>query len=155
MLLMKKKMLFLQQVVDDLLAVPPVGSIRHMHPVVALRVMLPNQLVEVAVRPDPLEPPFAFLQIPVDAEVCRLTILVLRVPHPAHGGIQSQTPVPAANLNGMPHRLPERLQHLMHQRTQINHVRLSRLVTDALRLRRRTRCQFLQREVFTDTYHIV
>ena len=146
---MKKKMLFLQQVVDHLLAVPPVGTITDMHPVVALAVVLPYQLVELAMRPNPLEPPLAFLYVTVDAEVCRLTVLVLAVPHPAHGGIQSQTPVPAANLDRLSHRLAQRLQHPMHQRTQINHVRLSRLVTDALRLRRRTRCQFLQREVFT------
>ena len=117
--------------------------------------MLPDELVEVAMTLDPLEPPLALLQVPVDAEVCRLTVLVLAVPHPAHGLIQSQTPVAAANLNRLSHRLAQRLQYPMHQRTQIDDIRLSRLVTDALRLRRRTRCQFLQREVLTDTYHIV
>ena len=152
---MKKKMLFLQQVVDDLLAVVPVGTITDMHPIRAFAVMLPDELVKLTMALDPLEPAFALRQVTVNAEVCRLTVLVLAVPHPAHGGIQSQTPVAAANLNRLSHRLPERLEYLMHQRTQINHVRLSRLVTDALRLRRRTRCQFLQREVLTDTYHIV
>ena len=58
---MKKKMLFLQQIVDHLLAVMPVGTIGDMHPVVALAVVLPYQLVEVAVRLDPLEPPLALL----------------------------------------------------------------------------------------------
>jgi hypothetical protein len=60
-MLMKKKMLFLQQVVDDLLSVFAVGPIRHMHQVVALRVVLPDELVEVAVALDPLEPPLALL----------------------------------------------------------------------------------------------
>ena len=60
-MLMKKKMLFLQQVVDDLFPVPAVSSVTDMHPVVALRIMLPDELVEVAMRPDPLEPSLAFL----------------------------------------------------------------------------------------------
>ena len=58
---MKKKMLFLQQVVDHLLAVVTVCTVGDMHPVVALAVVLPDELVKVAVRPDPLEPPLALL----------------------------------------------------------------------------------------------
>ena len=142
-------MLFFQQVVDDLLTVSTICAVGDVYPIVALRIMLPDELVKLAMRLDPLEPPFAFLHVAVDAEVCRLAVLVLAIPHPAHGGIQSQTPVAAANLDRLSHRLAQRLEYLMHQRTQINHVRLSRLVADALRLRRRTRCQFLQREILT------
>ncbi len=87
---MKKKMLFFQQVVDDLLTVATVGAVGDMHPIVALRIMLPDELVKLAMRLDPLEPPFAFLHVSVDAEVCRLTILVLRVAHTADGIVQSQ-----------------------------------------------------------------
>ena len=58
---MKKKMLFLQQVIDDLLPVPTVGTIGDMHPVVALAVMLPYQLVKLTMALDPLEPPLALL----------------------------------------------------------------------------------------------
>lgn len=85
-----KKKLFLQKIVDDLLAIPSVGSIADMHPVGALRVMLPNQLVEVAMALNPLEPPLTFLHVAVDAEVCRLALHVLRVAHTSHGIVQSQ-----------------------------------------------------------------
>ena len=85
-----KKKLFLQKIVDDLLTVTTVGSIADMYPIVALAVMLPDQLVEVAMALDPLEPPFAFLHVAVDAEVCRLAILVLRVSNTADGIVQSQ-----------------------------------------------------------------
>ena len=87
---MKKKMLFLQQVVDDLLSISSVGAVGDVYPIVAFRIVLPNQLVELAMRLDPLEPPFAFLHVAVDAEVCRLAILVLRVAHTTDGIVQSQ-----------------------------------------------------------------
>ena len=87
---MKKKMLFLQQVVDDLLTVSTICAVGDVYPVVALRIMLPDELVEVTMRLDPLEPPLAFLHVAVDAEVCRLAILVLRVAHTTDGIVQSQ-----------------------------------------------------------------
>ena len=60
-MIMKKKMLLLQQVVDDLLAITSVGTITDMHPIRALAVVLPDELVEVAMTFDPLEPPLALL----------------------------------------------------------------------------------------------
>ena len=87
---MKKKMLFLQQIVDDLLSISSVGAVGDVYPIVSFRIVLPDELVEVAMRLDPLEPPFAFLHVAVDAEVCRLAILVLRVAHATDGIVQSQ-----------------------------------------------------------------
>ena len=53
--------LFLLKVVDDLLAILSVGTIGDVYPVTSLLVVLPDELVEVAVRLDPLKPPLAFL----------------------------------------------------------------------------------------------
>ncbi len=89
-MIMKKKMLFFQQVVDDLLSISSVGAVGDVYPVVALRIVLPDELVEVTMRLDPLEPPLAFLHVSVDAEVCRLAILVLRIAHTTDGIVQSQ-----------------------------------------------------------------
>ena len=90
MMIMKKKMLFLQQVVDDLLSIPAICPVGDVYPIVALAVVLPYQLVKVAMRLDPLEPSLAFLHVAVDAEVCRLAILVLRVTHTTDGIVQGQ-----------------------------------------------------------------
>jgi len=57
---MRNRLLF-QKVVDDLSAVLAVGTIADMHPVGALRIVLPDELVEVAVVHDPREPPLALL----------------------------------------------------------------------------------------------
>jgi hypothetical protein len=80
-----KKKLFLQEIVDDLFSVFAISPIRYMHPVGAFRIMLPYQLVEVAMRLDPLEPPLTFLHVTVDAEVYRLAAHVLAVAHTSHG----------------------------------------------------------------------
>ena len=48
------------------------------YPVVAgLGVLLPYQLVEVAMLADVVEPPAAFLHVAVNAEVCRLALRML------------------------------------------------------------------------------
>ena len=83
-------MLFLQQVVDDLLTVATVCAVGDVYPIVAFRVVLPDELVKLAMALDPLKPSFAFLHVAVDAEVCRLAILVLRVAHTTDGIVQSQ-----------------------------------------------------------------
>ena len=145
-----KKKLFLQEIVDDLLSVFAISPIRYMHPVGAFRVVFPYQLVKLAMALDPLKPPLALCHVAIDAKVCRLAAHVLRGSHTTHSRIQRKTPVPTANLDGMNHRVAQRLEHLVSQRTEVDDVRLSRLVPDALRLRRRTRCQFLQREILTD-----
>ena len=147
---MKRLLSFLQQIIDDLLAVLAVCTIRYMHPVRTFGVMLPDELVELAMSLDPLKPLAALLHIAVDAEVGCLASHVLAVAHTANGIVQGQTPIAAAYLNGMSHRLAERLEHLVSQRTEIDDVRLSRLVADAIGLRRGTRRQFLQCEVLAD-----
>ena len=148
---MKKKMnLFLQKIVDDLLTVPSVGTIADMHPVGAFRIMLPDELVEVAMAFDPLEPPFTLRHVAVDAEVCRLAAHVLTVAHASHGLIECQRAEAAANLDGLSHRLAEWLQHLMNEGAQIHHIGLTGIVADALGIGRCTRCQFLQRKILTN-----
>ena len=148
-------MLFLQKIVYHLPTIPTVGTITDMHPIGAFRIVLPDELIELAVALDPLKPPLALLYVAVDAEVCRLAIHVLTVSHTANGIVQGQRTIAAAYLDGIPHRLPERLQHLMHQGTEINHIRLSWLVADSLRLGRRTGTKLLERKILTNTYHIV
>ena len=147
---MKKKMnLFLQKIVDDLLTVPSVGTIADMHPVGAFRVMLPDQLVEIAMALDPIKPPFAFGHVPVDAEVCRLAAHVLTVAHASHGLIECQRAEAAANLDGLSHRLAEWLQHLMNEGAQIHHIGLTGIVADALGLGRVAGTKLLEREILT------
>ena len=53
--------LFLQQIIDDLPAVLAVGTIGDVDPIGASLAMLPDELVELAVRLDPFEPPLALL----------------------------------------------------------------------------------------------
>ena len=143
-------MLFFQEIVDDLSAVPAVGTITDMHPVGAIRIMLPDELVEVAVALDPIKPPFAFCHVAVDTEVCRLSLHVLTVTNTAHGIVKSQRTVAAAYFDGIAHRLPKRLQYVMHKGAQIDDIRLSWLVADALRLRRVACAKLFEREVLTD-----
>ena len=51
--------------------------ITDVYPIGAFRIMLPDELIEIEVCLDPLKPPFTFLQVTVDAEVCRLSCDVL------------------------------------------------------------------------------
>ena len=148
---MKKKMnLFLQEIIDDMLSIPSVGTIADMHPVGAFRVMLPDQLVEIAMALDPIKPPFAFVHVAVDAEVCRLAAHVLTVAHASHGLIECQRAEAAANLDGLSHRLAEWLQHLMNEGAQIHHIGLTGIVADALGLGRVAGTKLLEREILTD-----
>ena len=79
-----KNTLFLLKVVDDLLSVLAVGTVGDMYPVASLRVVLPDELVKLAVRLDPFEPPLALLQVAVDTQVCRLALDVLTTRNTAH-----------------------------------------------------------------------
>ena len=53
-------------------------DVADVHPVVAsLGILLPDELVEVEMLTDVVEPPAAFLHVSVNAEVCRLAFQVL------------------------------------------------------------------------------
>ena len=81
--------LFLHQAVDDLLAVLTITAVADVYPVAArLGVLLPDELVEVAVFPYPLEPPLTLLYISVDAQVGCLSSDVLRAAYTSHRCIE-------------------------------------------------------------------
>ena len=147
---MKRLLSFLQQIIDDLLAVLAVCTIRYMHPVRTFGVMLPDELVELAMSFDPLKPLATLRHVTVDAEVNGLASHVLTVTHTANGLIECQTTEPAANLNRFVHSLAQRLQYLMHQRTEIDDVRLTWIVADAFGRSRGTRTELFEREVLAD-----
>ena len=121
-----------------------------MYPVGAFAVVLPDELVVLAVGANPLEPLAAFLHIAVDTEVCGLASHVLRVAHTTDCIIQGEASESAAYLDGLLHRVPEWLQYMMHQRTEIDDVRLTWVVADAQFLRRLAGAEFFEREVFAD-----
>ena len=100
--------LFLQEVVYHLVAVLAEVWIyeRHMHPIGALRVVLPDKLVEWQMVADIIEPLAALLDVAIDAEVCRLTLHVLRVVDTADGLVQSFAAESAAYLDGFLHGHP-------------------------------------------------
>ena len=81
----RRKHLLFQQVADDVSAVLAVGAVADVHPVGALGVVLPYQLVEVAVLHDPRHPLAALLLVTIYAEVNGLALCVLRVCHTAYG----------------------------------------------------------------------
>ena len=76
-----KVALFLQQIVDHVLAVAPeVGEDKaDMHPVGAALVVLPDELVERQVVFDIVEYPLAKLHVAIDTDVNGLSLQVLRV----------------------------------------------------------------------------
>ena len=146
-----KRPLFLYQFVDHLFAVLAVGAIADVYPIGSSpRVLLPDELVKLAMRLDPFEPAFAFLDVAVNTKVSGLAAHVLAVRDTADGQIECETPEAGTDFDWMPHRLTERLQHLMHQRTQIDDVCLTGIVSDAFGRSRGTRGHFLQREIFAD-----
>lgn len=149
--LRRKRLLCLQQVADDLLPVLVVASVADMHPVRASLAVLPDELVEVAMRLNPCEPPAAFRLVAVDAKVCCLAIQVLTVRDSANGLIKARTAIAASYLHLVPHRIAERLQHMMHQCTQVRHLLRAGHIMDALGLCRRAGGQFLQCKVLTDS----
>ena len=50
--------------------------------------MLPNELVELAMRLNPIKPLLAFLYVTIDAEVSRLALHVLGVVDTSNGPVQ-------------------------------------------------------------------
>ena len=72
--------LLFQKSVYDLSAVAPEVwmDVADVYPVgTRLWVLLPDELVEIEVLADVVEPPAAFLHVAVDAEVCSLSLQVL------------------------------------------------------------------------------
>jgi len=124
-----------------------------MHPICAFGVVLPDELVEVAVGLNPLEPTLAFRLVAIDAEVCCLALHVLTVADAADGSVQSRTSVAGAYLDFMPHRGAERLEYVMHQPTKVYDLCLSGLVADAACLGGGRGTEFLEGEVLTDACH--
>jgi len=146
-----KNTLFLLKVVDDMLAVLSVGTIGNMYPVGALPVVLPDELVEVAVRLDPLEPPLALLQVAVDTEVCGLTLNVLGVADTAHGLIEARAAVAAANLDRFLHCVAKRLEYVVYQRTHGAHFIYTRGIDDAEPLGGRAVAHLFEGEVLANS----
>ena len=145
-----KDKLFLQQIADDLLAVLPVGAVADVYPVASLRVVLPDELVERTVLLDPLKPPLAFLQVAVDAKVGRLALDVLGVMHAAHGMIEACATVAGAYLDRFLHRVAQRLEYMVNQRTHGTHLVHTRGVDDAEPLGGCAVAQFFEGKVFTN-----
>lgn len=146
-----KRPLFLYQFVDHLFTVLAVSAIADMYPIGASpRVFLPNKLVILAMSFNPFEPAFTLLDVAIDAEISGLTAHVLAVRDTADGLIECETPEAGTDFDWRTHRLAQRLQDLMHQRTQIYNVRLTRIIADAFGRSRSTRSQFLQSEILAD-----
>ena len=123
--------LFLQQVADDLSAVLAVGTVRDVHPVRASRVMLHDELVEVAVVHDPRHPLATLLDVAVDVDVCRLALDVLRVADTAHRLVQTRTAVAAADVHGFVGPVPQWLQYVVNQSAHRTHLVNTWSVDDA------------------------
>ena len=141
--------LFFQEIVNHLVAV--LAEIREderdMHPVGALVIMLPYQLVEGQVLLDVVEPPLPLLNVTVDAEVGCLALHVLRVIDTAHHFVQLLTAESAAYLDGLVHRHPQRLQDVGAQIHQVDHLLHVGFVVDTFRLRCRAGVHLFDCEV--------
>ena len=128
-------------------AVLSVGAEADVHPVGAFAVMLPDELVEVAVLHDPRHPLAALLDVAVYAEVCRLALDVLRVRDATHGLVQLWATVARAYLDCLAHSVAQGLQHVMHQGAQIAHLVNARSVDDVLLLGGCAGGQLVHREI--------
>ena len=133
------RFLLLDEIVDHVLSV--LSKIREherdMHPVGArLRVVLPDELIERQVVFDIVEPSLALLDVATDAEVCRLSLQVLRVIHTAHGLVELLTSEAAADGNRFTHRHAQGLQHVGSEIDEVNHLLHRGLVVNTEPLRR-------------------
>ena len=116
---------FLDESVDDIPAV--LAEVwehkRDMHPAAAgIEILFPYQLVKREILADVFKPLAAFLDVAIDAEVCRLTFHVLGVIHTAHGLVELLTAETAANLDGFLHSHPKRLQNVGAEIDQVDHL---------------------------------
>ena len=139
--------LFFQEIVNHLVLAEVREDERDMHPVGALVVVLPYQLVEGQVLLDVVEPPLPLLNVTVYAEVGGLALHVLRVIDTAHRFVQLLTAESAAYLDGLVHRLPQRFQDVCAQIHQVDHLLHVGFVVDTFRLRCRAGVHFLNGEV--------
>ena len=116
--------LFLLQVVDDLSAVRTEVGIdeRHMHPVGAAFVVLPDELVEGQVVADILEYLSAKRHVALNVDVCRLTLQVLGVIDSTNGLVQLLAAIAAADLDRLAHRHAERFEHESTQIDEVDHL---------------------------------
>ena len=116
--------LFLLQIVDDLSAVRTEVGIdeRHMHPVDAALVMLPDELVEWQVVADILEYLSAKRHVALNVDVCRLALQVLGVIHSTNGFVQLLAAVAAADTDGFAHRHSQRLQYEGAEIDEVDHL---------------------------------
>ena len=108
------KSLLLQKVVYDL---PTVAAEVRMdegdvYPVGAAAGVFPDELVELQVVLDPIEPLLATLQVATDAEVCRLAFRVLRVIHTSYGSVQLFAAESAGYGYRLIHRFAQRFEHI-------------------------------------------
>ena len=144
--------LFLQEIVDDLMAVLA-EVFKHkadVYPVRTLRVVLHNQLVKRQMIFDVVKPSSALLQVTVYAKVSSLPLHVLRVVNTAHGFVQFLTAKAASNLYRLVHRHSQRFQHVGSQVHQIDDLLNVRLIINSKPLRRCAGVKFFDCEVHGD-----
>ena len=145
-----RNILSFQQVVDDLLAVLSVGTVADMHPIDACLIVLPNQLVKLAMALDPFKPLLALCLVTIYTEVCCLAFQVLTVIRTAYRRIEGHRAEAAADAYSFTHCRAQGLQDIVHQCTEVAHLLCIRHIAYALGRCRTAGSQLLQREVLTD-----
>ena len=85
---------------------------RDVYPIGTVAGVLPDELVEIQVGLDVVEPLAAFLQVATDAEVCRLALHVLRIRDSADGTVELFAAESAGYGYRLVHRLTERFEHV-------------------------------------------
>ena len=128
-----KVSLFLQQIVDDILAVAP--EVREyegdMHPVGAALVVLPDELVEGQVVFDIVKNPLAKLHVAIDTDVNGLTLQVLRIIDSAHGFVQLLTAITTTDLDRSIHCHAQGFEHVGSEIHEVDHFLHAGGVVDA------------------------
>ena len=119
-------------IIDSLVAVPPsVPPARDVQPAVTqATAVLEEQLVEVRVADDPLEPVARHLFVG-HREVGSLTQHVLRAPYATHRTVQCLAAVAAGDADWLAIVLAQWLQHFLAQAPHGQHLLIARLVVDA------------------------
>ena len=136
-----------------MVAVLTVVAEADMHPVGALQIVFPNELVELQVGLDVVEPLLAFRHVAVDAEVGSLAEHVLRVLNTTDGCIELQATEPTPYLHLSPPPVAQWLQHIMAERSQVDDFLCVGLVLDAFRLGCGRGTKLVECEVFTESDH--
>lgn len=145
------KALSLQKIVDYLVAVA-VDVVRDVNPVHTCFIMLPDELVERQVVFYVGEPHFADGLVGYGDVGC-LTFDVLAGAYSTHGSVQSWRTIPAADAYGS-HLVAQWLEHMHCKVGEVDDLRLSRFVPDALCFGGVAGAKFFESEVVTQFYHL-